>query len=237
MALWDDVISAEEQEIYRQAGFGGRIGLGRRPACLVIDVSYGFVGVQGPIRASLKTHPLGCGEEGWQAVPHIQKLLAACRAKQLAVVYTTPEWRPETGNPGATKRAGSGPQGDFAEGTPESSRIVAEIAPQPGESVIYKQRASAFFGTPLIHHLTQRGVDTLLVCGATTSGCVRASVVEAFSYGFRVAVVEECTFDRAPTPHKVNLWDMHSKYADVMRLAEVVDYLENLRQGEWEAST
>ena len=87
-------------------------------------------------------------------------------------------------------------------------------------------RASGFFGTPLVAHLTQAGVDTVIVCGESTSGCVRASVADAYSYGFHVVVVEECTYDRSLLSHKVNLFDMHHKYADVMHLDEVAEHLE-----------
>ena len=94
--------------------------------------------------------------------------------------------------------------------------------------MIYKQRASAFFGTPLISYLTKDSVDTLLVGGGTTSGCVRASVVDAFSYGFKVAVIEECTFDRGEASHKINLFDIHQKYGNVIHLDEALDYLEKI---------
>src|SRR4029077_2450393 len=98
----------------------------------------------------------------------------------------------------------------------------------PGDVVITKQRASAFFGTPLIAHLTQLGVRTLIVCGESTSGCVRASAVDAYSYGFHVVLVEECCFDRSPLSHKVNLFDLHHKYTDVMKVDQVVAPLDGL---------
>ena len=92
--------------------------------------------------------------------------------------------------------------------------------------MVTKQRASAFYGTPLVAHLTQLGIKTLIVCGESTSGCVRASVVDAYSNGFHVVLVEECCFDRSELSHKVNLFDMHHKYADVMRLDEAIAHLE-----------
>ena len=104
--------------------------------------------------------------------------------------------------------------------------IVAEIAPRAGELVIAKAGASAFFGTHLAAHLIKRGVDTVLMAGCTTSGCVRASVIDSHDYGFRTIVVEECVFDRALVPHRANLFDMEAKYAGVESLAEVLAYLE-----------
>jgi maleamate amidohydrolase len=97
--------------------------------------------------------------------------------------------------------------------------------------VIYKERASAFFGTPLIAHLQQKRIDSLIICGESTSGCVRASTVDAYSYGFHNVVVEECTYDRSPITHKVNLFDLHHKYADVMHIEEVLAHLDGLARG------
>ena len=103
------------------------------------------------------------------------------------------------------------------------------FAPQASDIVIWKQRASAFQGTPLFSHLSLLGVQSLIVCGESTSGCVRASVVDAYSNGFHVSIVEECTFDRAELTHKVNLFDLHHKYSDVMHLEEVVAHLDGMR--------
>jgi len=114
---------------------------------------------------------------------------------------------------------------------PITYAIKAELAPAPGELVVYKERASAFFGTPLIAHLQQKRIDSLIICGESTSGCVRASTVDAYSYGFHNVVVEECTYDRSLITHKVNLFDLHHKYADVMHIEEVLAHLEGLARG------
>src|SRR2546426_7744344 len=111
---------------------------------------------------------------------------------------------------------------------PQAFEIKEEFKPELGDVVIFKERASGFFGTPLVAHLTQLGVDSLIVCGESTSGCVRASCVDAYSLGYHVSIVEETVFDRSPLSHKVNLFDMHHKYSDVMKLEEVK---EQLRQG------
>lgn len=107
-----------------------------------------------------------------------------------------------------------------------SANIVDEVKPIPGEVVLRKTAPSAFWGTPLAAHLTYLGVDTLIVVGESTSGCVRASVVEAASCRYRVKVVEDCVFDRHEATHALNLFDMHQKYADVISLSEAVSYLE-----------
>jgi len=106
--------------------------------------------------------------------------------------------------------------------------IKGEFKPQAGDVVITKQRASGFYGTPLMAHLTQLGIRTLIVCGESTSGCVRASSVDAYSNGFHVVLVEECCFDRSLLSHKVNLFDLHHKYTDVMHIDEVISQLDGL---------
>ena len=104
--------------------------------------------------------------------------------------------------------------------------IHPDFAVQEGDILIRKERASAFHSTPLVAHLTRLGVSSLIVCGESTSGCVRASVVDAYSYGYHTTVAEECVFDRSPLTHKMNLFDMHHKYADVMVLKDIVQHLE-----------
>ena len=110
------------------------------------------------------------------------------------------------------------------------NEIVAEVAPQPGEIVFQKPAASAFFGTPLPIHLRSIGVDTVICCGETTSGCVRATVVEGAALRYRMGVVEECCFDRTEMSHHVNLFDMNQKSADVLSLADVIDYFATVAQ-------
>ena len=137
----------------------------------------------------------------------------------MPVIYTTRHV--DTGGVQSTNRTMGRQRDDVYD-------IKAELAPQPGELVIYKERASGFFGTPLIAHLQQLRINSLIICGESTSGCVRASTVDAFSYGFHNVVVEECTYDRSPLSHKVNLFDLHHKYADVMHVGEVIAHLDAL---------
>jgi nicotinamidase-related amidase len=113
--------------------------------------------------------------------------------------------------------------------------IIDEVAPLPGEAVLRKSSPSAFWGTPLAGHLNYLGVDTLITCGESTSGCVRASVVDGCTYRYRMIVVEEGVFDRHEAAHAINLFDMHQKYADVVSLAEVLEYLSAWRARQaWE---
>lgn len=229
MAIWDDILTQRDREVFELSGYGKRAGFGQRPALLVIDMNYNFVGDKPePILQSVKRFRNSCGEEGWEGVCRISDLLQQSRKKHIPTFYTT-------GHEGGSSVAfgrwhGKNSRGgeDKGEHWQKGNEIVAEIAPQSGDVLIRKQKPSAFFGTPLISMLNEVHADTVLVTGCTTSGCVRASVIDAFSYNFRVAVVEECVFDRGQASHKVNLFDMNMKYADVVKLKEVIEYLEDL---------
>lgn len=223
------IIPENDRLIYRQAGYGGIAPLGRRPALVVIDVTYGFVGDRPePILESIKRFPNSCGETGWREMTHIRRLLEAARKRSVPIFYTTGPTRD------VEVRAGG-----WAEKTPQilraspeqvrfQNRIPKEIAPKKGDTVIEKDKPSAFFGTALTSYLVRKGIDTVLLTGCTTSGCVRATCIDAFSYNYRVGVVRECVFDRAESSHQVNLFEMHAKYAQVVGLDEALTYLAEL---------
>ena len=223
---WKDVVSEEVMEIYRH--YKRDTYVGQRPALLAIDLyNLAFDGGARPVAEVVKEFPSSCGAHAWNAVKPIQQLFAAARARGLPVIYTTTETRRE-GKPAsvhATNRR-------IQKIDPRAYEIHDAFRPEPGDLIIFKERASGFFGTPLIAHLNMLGVDSLIVCGETTSGCVRASVVDAYSNGFHTVVVEEGVFDRSILSHKVCLFDLHHKYADVMHLQEVISCLrpEAVRQ-------
>ncbi len=231
MAIWDDVISPRDRQVYGRTGRGAtRIGFGQRPALIIIDVNYNWVGDRREsILRSIERFPASCGEEAWRAVDCISALLPVARSRKVPVFYTTNDFREDILWPGHSPGKGTGGRVRLA-GIERGTDIVDEIAPGPGDVVIAKPKPSAFFGTPLIGFLRTLGVDTLLCCGGTTSGCVRATVVDGYSYNYRVAVIEEATFDRAEVSHKINLFDMNAKYADVVSAGEVMEYLPSLRE-------
>ncbi len=224
MQPWDGIISEEEQRAYEAAGFGRPSGMGERAALLIIDVQYRTVGTKRePFWEAIKEFKTACGEVGWRAVDHIAPLLARFREKGLPVLYPYV----------APKEAFD--SGRLAEKVPALMTIdakgyefVPEVAPLPNDVLLPKKHPSAFFGTPLVSYLIDLNVDTLVVTGCTTSGCVRGSVVDAFAYNFKVVVPQECVYDRSATSHAVNLFDMASKYADVRPVAEVMDQLAAL---------
>jgi nicotinamidase-related amidase len=153
-------------------------------------------------------------------------LIASARRAGIPVFFCTQDTRPHNRPPGDVSTRTN----KAAETRPDDYDIFHEFTPQDGDVVIYKQRASVFQGTPIVSHLSLLGVRSLIVCGESTSGCVRASVVDAYSTGFHVSVVEECTYDRVELSHKVNLFDLHHKYVDVMHVEEVVEHLDGMAQ-------
>jgi maleamate amidohydrolase len=216
---WQDVVTPDILQIYSH--YRRKTFVGPAPALLAIDL-YELVyrgGAKTPAELA-KTYPSACGQYAYAAIEPTKRLFTAARAAGLPIFYSTGDTRGESRPTfvNATKRVNpSADPSDFA--------IRPEFKPQPGDVVITKQRASAFFGTPLTAHLTQLGVQTLIVCGESTSGCVRASAVDAYSHGYHVVLVEECCFDRSLLSHKVNLFDLHHKYADVMHIDDVITHL------------
>jgi maleamate amidohydrolase len=219
---WKDVVSPEVLDIY--ASYRRKTYVGPDPALLAIDLyEVVYRGGARPPAELAKTYPNSCGQYAHAAIEPTKRLFAAARRAGLPVLYSTSDARSESRPNFVTATKRNRPPAD-----PADFAIRPEFKPQPGDVVITKQRASAFFGTPLIAHLTQLGVRTLIVCGESTSGCVRASAVDAYSYGFHVVLVEECCFDRSPLSHKVNLFDLHHKYTDVMKVDQVVAHLDGL---------
>lgn len=228
MAIWDQFLTERDKEHLKVSGLDARphLPFGRKPALLIIDDYYSVLGTTPePILESVKTWPMSCGLEGWEAIYRTQELLEAARSAGIQIVFATglgdfpSPWSSREPSPGLTP-----------EQEEISFKIVEELAPRPGELVIRKAAASAFWGTPLAGHLVYNGVDTVIACGETTSGCVRASVVDAAMYRFRIGVVEECTFDRTEAAHAINLFDMHQKYAKVIPLAEAIGYFDSVAE-------
>ncbi len=235
---WDKFLTTRDKEVFATSGFGARGGFGKRPALLVIDVSYAFCDEKPvPILESIRNWHTSCGEDAWLAIPHIRALIDKSRERGVPVIYTTGVRRADSWD-GGSWRWKDARLSDDGEQIAKSSRganeIVAEIAPGPRDLVVLKQKPSGFFGTNLASYLTLLGCDSVIVTGTTTSGCVRATVIDAFSLNYRVAVAEDGCFDRAQASHAINLCDMHAKYADVVKTTELLDYLGTLPAGQFE---
>jgi maleamate amidohydrolase len=205
-----------ESDVYRRQGFGNRSGFGRRPALLVVDFVNGF---NDPAQFGGGNIPA--------AITSTRPLLERVRERGLPVAFTRVVYADDGSDRGVFCLKAPGLAG-LTE-TARASQIVPELTPVAGEYVLRKTQPSAFFGTNLANWLVSKGVDTVLVAGCTTSGCVRASVVDAMSFNFRTIVVTDCVGDRALAPHEANLFDMGQKYADLLTREEVVAELERLR--------
>ena len=232
--VWDKYISERDQGVFDAAGFGQNTGFGERPVLMVIDVSYAFCGdKREPILDSIKTWKLSCGEAAWDAMPVLQKLIAAAHAKGIPVMYTTGYGRDDKWDRGSW--VWKNPRGENLENfksAPKTNRdgndIVDEIAPEDQDIVVLKQKPSAFHEAPTESFLNLLNADSVIVTGTTTSGCVRATAVDAFSRNYRVTVVEDACFDRSDVSHAVSLLDLHAKYGDVLPSETVIDYIKNL---------
>ena len=217
---------ADTEQFYRSRGFGNRVGYGERPALLVIDMARAFCD---------PSYKVGCDQT--PAVEAIAELLAAARGSGIPVYYTTIAYLPGGQDGGAlVKKIPSLLELQLDD--PAATEIDPRIAPAEGEVVVEKKYASAFFGTSLASMLVSRGIDTVILSGCSTSGCVRATAIDAVSHGYRVIVPEEAVSDRAPGPHYANLFDINAKYGDVVPLAEVLEHLggASVADGERAAS-
>lgn len=222
---WHGLVSDDDLAIYSESGFGRSSGLGRRPALVVIDVQYRTVGhARVDTLTAIRTqYATACGNPGWDAIDQLTPVLAAARASDVPVFfpYVAPKSRATAGRV-ADKNI------HIADIESKGYEFIDEVRPAERDLLIPKNHPSAFFGTSMLSLLIERGVDTLLVAGATTSGCVRATVVDAFSLNFRVGVVRDAVFDRASLSHRASLFDIANKYADLLFADEAAAYLSRV---------
>ena len=205
----------ETAEDYRRKGFMNRSGYGTKPALLVVDFIYGFTD---------PTTPLGGDFSKELAVT--ADLLETFRAAQLPIVYTTIAYEPGFEDGGVfVKKV---PSLKILEVGSKMVDVDNRIRPRPDEYVALKKYASAFFNTDIDAYLKARSVDTIIMTGCTTSGCIRASAIDSMQYGYLTVVVEEGVGDRAQGPHDANLFDIDAKYGDVVSVDEVNSYMKSL---------
>ncbi|MFL6008825.1 MAG: isochorismatase family protein [Rubrobacteraceae bacterium] len=208
-------MSDETREIYERARLGQSVTLGARPAVLVVDFSRGFTDPESTM-----------GSELTREVEATNRLLAAAREREIPVIFTTIGFEPnmKDGSLWLEKAPGLG---ELIIGS-KWVEIDPRLERRDEETVILKKGASAFFGTNLPSILVSQGVDTIIMCGATTSGCVRATAVDLLQYGYPTLVPRECVGDRAQAPHEANLVDIQAKYADVVSVEDALAYIESV---------
>ena len=227
MNLNDPFISDLDRKIIEITGYGKRRGFGGKPALMVVDSQKQFVGIDRPILESMAVYPLSIGEQAWKALAKIRMILDKARKKRIPILYSTSSVPVSemVFNSFAKKRHKHETSSKMPDDLEEFPDV---IKPLEGEWVIHKRYASVFFGTSLMTFLNTLHVDTLLVTGFVTSGCVRAFVVDAFSYNFNVVVVEDGVADRFDFAHRLSLIDMDLKYADVLPSGEILNYIDSL---------
>ncbi len=197
---------------YRERGYGEEVGFGRRPAVLVIDMIRAFTESESPLSSDLTGQ-----------ITAINELLPAARAAGAPVIYTTVAYDRQLAEAGVWIR--KVPTHEWLREDTEWVACDPRMDRAEDDQWLVKKYASCFFGTDLVSRLTSRGIDTVILTGCTTSGCVRATAVDACSYGFHTIVVEECVGDRAELPHLASLFDVNAKYGDVVSLQRTLEYL------------
>ena len=231
--VWDPFLTEQDKAHLAASPPTARYGFGTRAAILSVDNYRKAIGDRPePLLDAIKTWPGSTGLAGWEALEAIQTLLATARSAGLPVIHVTGLPKEESGIPAWGAKLGG--RHDTRPSTPEEEDrhrrrldFVEQAAPLPGEVVLKKTAPSAFFGTPLLAHLVASRIDTLIVCGESASGCVRATVVDGRSYRFRVVLPEECIYDRHEASRAINLFDMDQKYADVVPLTEVTEWMQS----------
>jgi len=207
---------AEMHEKLSARGFAGRVGFGERPAVLVVDLIRAFTDERCPLASDLDAE-----------VANTRRILEAARAAGAPVVMSTSYYDPALAEAGLWSR--KVPNNEWLVQDTEWVEVDERLEPQDSDMLLVKKYASCFFGTDLVSRLVSRGVDTLIITGCTTSGCVRASAVDACSYGFHTIVVEDAVGDRAPLSHLTCLFDIDAKYADVVTTDAVLEHLGALQ--------
>jgi len=235
--VWHKYLSERDKWLEDESFFNKKpVNFGMKPALLLIDNYVAGLGDKAlPLKESSKTYPLSCGLEGWAAVAQQKRLLDLCREMNILIVHTNIDVAANSPllfynaiRTHPTKRTMKpDPNAPYAHDSKRAYDFTPDLAPIDEEVVILKSGASAFYGTPLAGVLTRFRVDTLLVCGESTSGCVRATVVDASMLLYHTIVVEECVYDRTEASHAINLYDMDQKYAAVKGIEEVLGWLKS----------
>ena len=226
MAAWDEILTNVDREVIARGGYGKSRGLGRAPALVMIDCQYNHIGADRPILEQIGEYPAGGGAAAWAAVRNLVVVREAAGRAGAPIIYTRYCYsaRGARYDGFALKR---GNVDRFVDGAP-GTYIVEELKPRDDELVIDKTNASALFGTPLVQYLNRLDVDTLVIGGVSTSGCVRATCIDAISYGFNAAVLEDGVADRIETSHKSSLLDLWMKYADVITCRQAIEYFDGV---------
>ena len=219
--VWDDLLTEQDRQVITKAGYDESgasswesRGIGSNPMVLVIDMQRLIVGEDEPILDAIEEYRTAMGEIAWDAIDHIAPFLDDARDAGVPITYTRVV------------------PSSYEDPAHEDLDIVDAVAPESDETVIDKSYASAFYGTDLLSRLIRNDVDTVIIVGNSTSGCVRATAVDAKQHGFDIVLPQECIFDRIEASHKIGLLDLWMKYAEVLEVDEVREYVDDVTNPE-----
>ncbi|MFC0212282.1 isochorismatase family protein [Paenibacillus chartarius] len=228
MHIWEQALSPVDRLVIEKGGYGQRRGFGKKPALVIIDIQYNYVGDNVPIEEQLDRWPSGGGEKAYAAIKQVGKLKHAADENGIPVIFTRNVQKKSIKFDSFATKA-KRDNSKYIDGRPET-QIVKELEPGENDLVVDKSYASIFFGTPFISYLIKMGVDTLIFVGGSTSGCVRASAVDAVTHNYNVGVVADAVYDRIELSHQAGLLDLWMKYCDVPDTDEVIDYFNTLQR-------
>lgn len=221
--VWENALTKVDKAVITKGGYGKKRGLGKKPILVIIDVQHNYVGVDKPIEEQLDEWPSGGGALAWAAIRKIKELKVLADQYNIPTLYTRNVQKKTIDFDSFALKA-ERDHSKYIDGTPEA-QIVKELEPSDRDLVVDKSYASAFFGTPLISYLIKMGVDSLIIVGGSTSGCVRATAIDAVTRNFNVAVVSDAVYDRIDLSHKAGLLDLWMKYCDVVSSTDISKYI------------
>lgn len=228
MHPWENVLGELDRKVIAAAGYGKERPLGKEPVLVVVDAQYNYVGEDRPILESIGQYPTSVGRSAYEALPQVLGLVRAFREKKRPVLFTTVAPKESLLPFSISGRIHADRKQETLVAGHKGTEIIEALRPEPGEIVLDKAFASAFLGTPLATILTLQHVDTVVVCGGTTSGCVRGTAVDAAGLGYSVVVAEDAVFDRIQLSHAASLLDLWMKYANVFSADRVVNWVRSL---------
>lgn len=223
---WDDLLTDTDRIVIEKGGYGQSRGLGKRPMLVIIDAQPNYIGADKPIAEQLDEWPSGGGDIAWKGIRKIEQLKQQAEQLNIPVLYTRNVQKKTIQFDSFSTKA-KRDQTKYIDGNPASD-ILECLTPSPQNIVVDKSYASAFFGTPLISYLVKLQIDSLIIVGGSTSGCVRATAVDAVTHNFNVAIVEDAVFDRIELSHKAALLDLWMKYCDVLTSEDITQYLKEV---------
>lgn len=229
---WEDLLTNIDKIVIEKGGYGQSRGLGKRPILIIIDAQPNYIGADKPIDQQLDEWPSGGGEEAWRGIRKIQQLKAKAEQYQIPVLYTRNVQKKTLQFDSFSTKANRD-QTKYIDGNP-ATEILECLTPTSNDIVLDKSYASAFFGTPLISYLVKLQIDSLIIVGGSTSGCVRATAVDAVTHNFNVAIVEDAVFDRIQLSHKAALLDLWMKYCDVLTSEDIEHYFKGVSRAKVE---